>query len=78
MLFMSCVVMLLLLLIAALWSPARKGLTSLHLFVMLNCVFVTFPCGILCQVWYLGLLIADLCRLSYFHSINLVIFISYL
>ena len=23
------------------------------LFVMCNCVFVTFPCGILDQVWYL-------------------------
>ena len=26
-----------------LWSPAGKGLTSWLLFVMLNCVFVTFP-----------------------------------
>ena len=25
----------------------------LALVVMLNCVFVTFPCGILGQVWYL-------------------------
>ena len=33
--------------IAALWSPAGKGLTSWLLFVMFNCVFVTFPCGIL-------------------------------
>ena len=32
---------------AALWSPAGKGLTSWLLFVMFNCVFVTFPCGIL-------------------------------
>ena len=32
--------------IAALWSPAGKGLTSWLLFVMFNCVFVTFPCGI--------------------------------
>ena len=31
--------------IAALWSPAGKGLTSWFLFVMFNCVFVTFPCG---------------------------------
>ena len=36
--------------IAALWSPAGKGLTSLLLFVMFNCAFVTFPCGILGQV----------------------------
>ena len=40
-------VMLSRLFIAALWSPAGKGLTSWLLFVMFNCVFVTFPCGIL-------------------------------
>ena len=33
--------------IAALWSPAGKALTFWLLFVMFNCVFVTFPCGIL-------------------------------
>ena len=52
--------------IAALWSPAGKGLNSWLLFVMSNCDFVTFPCGILGQVWYLIALIPDLCRLSYF------------
>ena len=36
--------------IAALWSPAGNGLTSWLLFVMFNCVFVTFPCGILDRV----------------------------
>ena len=30
------------------------------------CIFVTFPCGILSQVWYLVVLFPDLCRLSYF------------
>ena len=45
--------MLLRLFIAALWSPAGKGLTSWLLFVMFNCVFVSFPCGIMGQVWYL-------------------------
>ena len=35
---------------SALWSPAGKGLTSWLLFVMFNCVFVTFQCGILGQV----------------------------
>ena len=50
--------------IAALWSPAGKGLTSRLLFVMFNGVFVTFPCGILGQVWYLIVLISDLCCLS--------------
>ena len=36
------------------------------LFVMFNCVFVTVPCGILRQVWYLIVSVPDLCRLSYF------------
>ena len=40
----------------------RKGLTSWLLFVILNCVFVTFPCGILSQVLYLIVSIFDLCR----------------
>ena len=30
--------------------------------------FVTFPCGIMGQVWYLIVSIPDLCRLSYFIS----------
>ena len=50
--------------LAALWSPAGKGLTSWLSFVMFN-VCVTFPCGILCQVWYLGVLVPDLYRLFY-------------
>ena len=33
---------------------------------MFNCSFVTFLCGILGQVWYLIVLIPDLCPLSYF------------
>ena len=53
---------------AALWSPAGKGLTSWLLFGMLNCVFVTSPCGILGQVWYLILSIPDICGLFYFYS----------
>ena len=51
--------------IAALWSPAGKGLTSWLLFVVFNCVFVTFPCGILGQVWYLIVSFPGLCLLSY-------------
>ena len=43
-------VMLLRLLTAALGSPAGKGLTFWLLFVLSNCDFVTFPCGILGQV----------------------------
>ena len=30
------------------------------------CIFVTFPCGILGQVWYLIVLFPDLCHLYYF------------
>ena len=51
--------------IAAVWSPAGKGLTSWLLFVMFNCVFITFPCGILGQVWYLIVSFPNICRLSY-------------
>ena len=52
---------------AALWSPAGKGLTPWLSFVMFYCVFITFPCGILAQVWYLILSIFFyLCHLSYF------------
>ena len=51
---------------ATLWSPAGKGLTSWLSFMMFNCVFVTFPCGILGHLWYLIVSIPDLCRLSYF------------
>ena len=59
-------VMLSSLFIDALWSPAGKELTSWLLFVVFNFVFVTFPCGILGQVWYLIESIPDLCRISYF------------
>ena len=43
--------------IAALCSPAGKGLTTWLSFVMLKSVFVTFLCGILGQLWYLIVLI---------------------
>ena len=72
MLFLSCLVTLSCasvcarLFIDALWSPAGKGLTSWFSFVMSNCEVVTFPCGILGQVWCLIVLIPDLCPFSYF------------
>ena len=53
------------LLIAALWSLAKKGLTSWLLFVIYNCVSVAFPFGIVGQVWYLIVSIPNLCRRSY-------------
>ena len=43
----------------ALWSPAGKGLTSWLSFVVSNCHFVTFPIGVLGQVWYLIVSIPD-------------------
>ena len=49
--------------ISALWSPAGKGLTSWLSFVIFNCVFVTFPCGMLGQVWYMVVSIPDFCHL---------------
>ena len=52
--------------IAALWSPAGKGLATRPSFGKSYCAFVTFPCGILDQVWYLIVSILDLCHLSYF------------
>ena len=51
--------------IAAVWSPVGKGLNSWLLLVMFI-VLVTFPCGILGQVWYLIVSFLDHCRLSYF------------
>ena len=36
------------------------------LYVMFSFVFVTFPCGVLGQVWYLIVLIHNLCLLTYF------------
>ena len=56
MLLMSCVCLF----IAALWSHPGKGLTTWLLFVMFNCVFVTFPCGILGQVLFMIVSIPDL------------------
>ena len=44
-------------------APAGKGLPYCLSFVMFNCVFVTFPCGILGRVWYLIVSIPDLCHL---------------
>ena len=38
------------------------------LYVMLDCVFVTFPCVVLSQVWCLFVLIPDLCLLTYLYA----------
>ena len=44
-------------------QSTRLGFSSLH---MVNSVFVTFPCDDLGQVWYLIVLIPDLCLRTYF------------
>ena len=69
MLFMSCVCHIFASLRCCLVvtrSPAGKGLTSWLIFVMFNCDFVPFPCGVLGQAWYFFVSIPDLCRFSYF------------
>ena len=49
-----------------LWSPVGKRLTTWpFLYMLFSCVFVTFPFGILGQVWYLIVSIPDLCLLPY-------------
>ena len=63
----SCLsAMLSCLFLKALWSPVGKGLTSWsHVCDVFSC-FVTFPCGVLCWMWYLIVSIPDLCLLPYF------------
>ena len=56
----------------ALWSPAWKGLASWLSFARLWCLTVSlsFPIGILGQVWYLIVSIPDLCTLTFFYSVH--------
>ena len=37
------------------------------LYVMYSCAFVTFPYGVLGQVWYMIVAIPDFCLLPYFY-----------
>ena len=56
-------------------------LTSAHFMFLCACIrlnFVTFPCGILGQVWYLIVLIPDLCRLTYFSYVLWALIITYM
>ena len=50
----------------------RDGLLAL-LYVMFSCVFVTFQCGVLGQVWYLIVSIPDIFLLTYFEVIGVTI-----
>ena len=56
--------MLSLLFVAALWSPAGKGMTSWLLLVM--CFVFLLLLG---RVWYLIVSFPDLCRLFYFDDV---------
>ena len=60
-------VMVLRLFIPALWSQSVEGLTSWLSFVMLYCVLSLSHVVSLVPVWYLIVLIPDLCQLSYFN-----------
>ena len=68
--FLFCIVFAMFcarLFICALWSPAGKGLTSWLSFVV-SSVSLSFPIGILGQVWYLIVSIPDLCTITYFYD----------
>ena len=62
-LFMSCVCHVFAPVIAALWSHAFLALVC-----DVDCVFVTFLCGILGLEWYLIVLVPDICHLSYYYN----------
>ena len=66
--WISCVIYVLCLSCFCVCSHAGKGLTSWLLFVMFNCVFVTFLCGLLGQVRYFIVSIPDLCRFFTFKT----------
>ena len=66
----------------ALWSSAVNGLTSWLSFVMSNCDVVTFPIGILGQVWCLIVSIPDLClnvciNVSYGYNPQIILLLFY-
>ena len=65
MLFMSCVFHAFASVHCCLVITCCERADLLALVVMFSCVFVTFPCGILGQVWYLIVSIPNLCHLSY-------------
>ena len=71
MLFMFCVCHAILSIHCSLVSTCweRAGLLA-RLYVKFSCAFVTFPCGVLSQVWYLIVSLPDLCCLTYFVHYN--------
>ena len=67
-LFMSCVCHALASVLCCLVVTCWERAVLLALVCGINCVFVTFPCGILGLVWYLIVSVPDLCYLFYFHK----------
>ena len=61
------------LLIIELWSSAWKGLTSWRSCVLCFIIFITFPCGILGQVWCLIVSIPGRCLLLYRSLLSLIL-----
>ena len=68
MLFMSCVCHAFASVHCCLVVTCLERADLLALICDNNCVFVTFPCAILGQMWYLIVSIPDLCRLSYLRA----------
>ena len=60
-------------LVVTFWE--RADLLAL-LYVMFYCVFVTFPCGVLGQMWYLIVSNLDLCLLSCFKEMKVKYFFA--
>ena len=62
----SCFRICSLLLVVTCWEKAD----ILALVGDVYCIFVTFPCGILGQVWFLIVTFPDLCHLFYFNTLS--------
>ena len=71
MLFMSCVYHAFVPVHCCLVVTSWERADLLALVGDVYCIFVTFPCGILGQVWYLIVSFPDLCHLSYSNCILL-------
>ena len=67
MIFVSCVSQALASVHCCLVVSCLEGADLLALVGDVYCNFVTFPCCILGQVWYLIVSLPDLCHLSYFY-----------
>ena len=68
--YLSCVCHVLRLFIAAMWFTCLERADLLVLVCDVKLCFVTFPCCILGQMWYLIVSFPDLCHLSYFELPN--------